>query len=112
MKTFSRLSPNENTPTIAFEATLGLIRKENSPPLTRRPVDMLTCPFLPIEADSEEDLTSAGVVALFLGAFNDKYRSSALMVAQVLGRTSWMPNLWLEIVAQVYESQTDSHSAI
>ncbi|GFU50989.1 hypothetical protein TNCV_4461821 [Trichonephila clavipes] len=42
MKTIARLSPNENTPTIAFEAKIG-IRKENSPPLMTRPVDMLTC---------------------------------------------------------------------
>ncbi|GFW86501.1 hypothetical protein TNCV_4332851 [Trichonephila clavipes] len=32
-------------PIVAFEAKLGLIRKENSPPLITRPVNMLTCPL-------------------------------------------------------------------
>ncbi|GBM66000.1 hypothetical protein AVEN_152203-1 [Araneus ventricosus] len=44
MITGSRFSPNQTTPAIALEAKPGLIRKENSPPLIRRPVDMLMCP--------------------------------------------------------------------
>ncbi|GFX81239.1 hypothetical protein TNCV_1828761 [Trichonephila clavipes] len=40
-----------NTYTNAFEAKPELFRKENSPPLSTHPVDMLTCPlqtFLPM----------------------------------------------------------------
>ncbi|GFX16936.1 integrase catalytic domain-containing protein [Trichonephila clavipes] len=51
MKTSSSFSPNENTPTIAFEAKPRLICKEKSPPLITHPVDMLTGPlqtFLPL----------------------------------------------------------------
>ncbi|GBM06153.1 hypothetical protein AVEN_265209-1 [Araneus ventricosus] len=40
MITGSRFSPNQITTTIALEAKPGLIRKENSPPLIRRLVDM------------------------------------------------------------------------
>ncbi|GFX23810.1 hypothetical protein TNCV_1788411 [Trichonephila clavipes] len=38
MKTSSKFTPNENTPTIAFVAKPGLIPKENSSPLITRPV--------------------------------------------------------------------------
>ncbi|GFW71377.1 hypothetical protein TNCV_537951 [Trichonephila clavipes] len=37
--------PNENTRTIGFEAIPGLIRKESSPPLITRPVDILVTPL-------------------------------------------------------------------
>ncbi|GFT96450.1 connector enhancer of kinase suppressor of ras 2 [Trichonephila clavipes] len=38
----NRFSPNENTPTVAFEAKPGLIHKENSPPLASGHNDMPT----------------------------------------------------------------------
>ncbi|GFW81354.1 hypothetical protein TNCV_377021 [Trichonephila clavipes] len=41
----SGLSPNENTPTTAYEAKTGFIRKENRPPMITRSADMLTYPL-------------------------------------------------------------------
>ncbi|GFX75741.1 hypothetical protein TNCV_2237141 [Trichonephila clavipes] len=67
------------------QAKPGLIRKENSLPSITRPLDMLTCPMQALppmarQLAARKDLTSAGVVILYLGAHNDNYRSSALAV--------------------------------
>ncbi|GFV34163.1 hypothetical protein TNCV_5046971 [Trichonephila clavipes] len=55
MKTRSRLSPNKNTPIIAFEAKARVFRKENSPHLIIRGLDMLTCPPIALPPLAERE---------------------------------------------------------